>query len=225
MSKSEATASQSPYEDLLAELSAEQEALAKALPAEDGDGDEKIAAAAAEGGSQGAGEGEGEEGEKPEGEGDEPAMAKSFKVTLADGSEAEAVDATELVKSLQEQVGALSGRVDQHDGLAKALGQTLELVKGQAGLIKSMQAQIAKLGGEGRGRKTLVTVHEKPAGEPATTMAKSNPDQPTAEQFMVKANAAFDAHKLTGLELTSIDVSLREGRSLNPELIKKVMDA
>ena len=219
----------SDFAELLQELQGEQEAMAKALPADDGDGDEKIAAAAAEGGSQGVGEPDGDEEKDPkvgDADGDEKPMAKSFKVTLEDGTEAEAVDAGALVKSLQDQVGALSGQLSKtEESLAKSLGTTLELVKGQQTLIKSLTDRVNKLSSTGAGRKSTVVVHEKPAGEPAGALAKSQAAAASPAEFLLKSNAAFEAGKLTGLELTTIDVSLRGGQAIPTELIQKVIGA
>ncbi len=219
------------FAELLHELQSQQEeALAKALPADDGDGDEKIADAAAEGGSQD--EPDGDEGKSPkegDGDGDEgkKPFAKSFAVTLADGTEAEAVDAGELIKSLQDDVAAIKAESKgQVEDLTKALGQTLELVKGQASLIKSLNDRVGKLSSEGRGRKTAVSVHEKPVDANSGSLAKSHASEDASpENFMAKSNAAFDAGKLTGLELSTIDVALRNGQALPPELIRKVVGA
>lgn len=216
----------SKFQELLTELEGEHAALAKSFPADDGEGEKKIAAAAADGGSQGDGDPD-DDADKVDGDageaGDEP-MTKSFKVTLADGSETDAVDATDLLKSLQEQVGSLTKQAAEVEPLAKALEQTLGLVKGQAGLIKSLTERVEKLSGEGRGRKAVVSVHEKPASE--TTLAKSEQGQGFSyADFLLKANAAFDAGKITGQELTSIDVYKRQGLAPRPELIEKVARA
>ena len=194
----------SQFNELLAQLKAagdEQTTLAKALPAEDGKDDEQIQAAAAEGDTDADNENP-EDHEEPDGDEDDgkPVMAKSV-TAVVDGEEVEAVDATELLKSLD-------ARVSEHDAvLAKALESTLSTIKAQGDMIKSLHAKIEKLAGQGKGRKTVLTVVEKPAvGE---TMAKSEQDGMTPGDFMAKANAAFAAGKLTGKELTTIDVAMR----------------
>lgn len=202
------------FEQLLAELSAtadESTTLAKALPAE-GDKDDKEIALAAEEGEEKNPEDDEEDGEEGEG----APMAKSMTV---DGEEVQIVDAEALIKSLSD----LSGRVETNEGvLAKALETTLGALKSQGEMLKSMQTQIAKLGGQGTGRKTVLTIAEKPAaGE--QTLAKSESNALTVVEFMAKANAAFDAKKITGLELTSIDVSLRQGSAIDPSLMAKAL--
>lgn len=146
-------------------------------------------------------------------------MAKSMQVTLADGSVVEAEDGTELVKSLMDQVSGLEGV------MAKALGQAVGLIKRQGEqlattgeLVKSLQTKVAELSGEGRGRKTMVTVIDKPG-----QLAKSETPGMTAPEFMAKSHAAFNAGKINGTELTIIDVSLREGQLPSAGLISKVM--
>lgn len=217
------------FDKLMAELNglaSDQETMSKALQAGEGADDKTIQAAAAEGGDMG---GDGGEGEAPvvkkegEGEGEGELMGKSLgTVTLPSGEQVDAVDGTELVKSLMGQVEALGAKQAEGEGqMMKALEQCVTLVKGQADLIKSMQGEIVKLRGEGRGRKTVLTVAEKPgAGE---QLSKSEPTGMTGAEFMAKSHAAFDAKKITGQELTTIDVSLRTGAPVSPELIQKVI--
>lgn len=220
----------SKFAELLAQLNAEQEAqeglLAKSLPSQSDTDDKTIQNAAKEGeggedddegreevSAVGGGEGDGE----GEGEGE---LAKSL--TLANGETV--IDATELLKSLQETQ-------DQHDEvLAKALPQVLQLVQGQSkmiqqqgDLLKSMQARIDQLAGQGRGRKTVVSVVEKQSvGE---TLAKSQQEGLTPQEFMLKASSAFDKGVITGLQLSTIDVSIREGQSIDPNLIQKIVNS
>lgn len=152
-------------------------------------------------------------------EGDAGPMAKSLQVTLADGTVVDAEDGTELVKSLMEQVSGLEGV------MAKALGAAVGLIKKQGEqlvatdtLVKSLQAKVTELSGEGRGRKTMVTVMDKPG-----QLAKSETPGMTAPEFMAKSHAAFNAGKINGTELTIIDVSLRQGALPDAGLISKVM--
>jgi len=214
----------SQFDKLLGELNtltAEQADMTKALPADDGKDDAKIQAAAEDGGGEegaqdGADEDEGDENNEP--------MGKSLgEVTLPDGTKAEAVDGTELVKSLIEQIGEIkTGAEATETKMAKALEGAVGLIKSQGEMIKSLTESVKKLSNEGRGRKTVLTVTEKPAAE---TMAKSDSQGMTAEEFMVKSNAAFDARQISGKELTVIDVSLRTGVAIEPALIQKVLAA
>lgn len=208
----------SQFDKLMQELNglqADQELMTKALPADDGEDEEKIQAAAAEGGSDhqepdgdedGEGEGDGDADNKP--------MAKSFKFTLEDGTEVEAEDGTELVKSLQARVETTE------QTMAKALEQTLNLVKGQSELIKSMQDQIKKLSGEGRGRKTVVSVVEKPVG----TMVKSmQPEGVSPDEFFAKALTAQREGRISGSEIALAETMLNRGQQIPPAILQRVM--
>jgi hypothetical protein len=216
----------SQFEQLLGELQAENEALTKALPADDSKDDKKIQAAAGEGGGEGDGEGEGE-GEEGEGEGegeDATPFGKSLSLTDAEGNAVDAIDGTELVKSLMEDIGALKGKVGEHEStMAKALESTLGLVKTQTALIKSLTARVDELAGKGRGRKTVLAVSEKVAAG-AAPLAKSQAEEGlTAQEFLAKSDAAFSAGRITGLEFTTIDVSLRSNVAIDTALVSKVL--
>lgn len=207
----------SKFDELLGEL----ETLAKAQPAEEGD--EKIVAAAAEGGGQGSGEPDGDEGAGDgmgDDDGDEgkPPMAKSFRVKLEDGTEVDAQDGTELVKALQDRIEATEGT------LAKALGTAVELIKSQGAQIAALSSKIKAIGGEGKGRKAVLSVVEKPAA--GGDMAKSTAEagmQP--EEFMVKALDAQKLGRITGLQVAVAEANLNRGQPVPADIIQRVLQA
>lgn len=213
----------SQFEQLLGELQADNEAMAKALPADDGKDDKKIQAAAGEGGGDGGGAGAAnpDDDEENENENATP-MGKAMTLTDEHGNPVEAFDGTELVKSLLEEVGALKGQVGtQETTMAKALESTLGVVKSQGALIKSLIARVDALSGQGRGRKTVLAVTEKVV---ATGLAKSQPEEGlTPQEFLAKSEAAFNAGRITGLEFTTVDVSLRSNVAIDQSLISKVL--
>ena len=209
------------YEALLEEL----ETLQKSMDQGDSD-DEKIAAAAAAGdqdeddehdepdGDEGMdGEGDGD------GDGDEGPMAKSFSFQLDTGEVVEAIDGTELVKSLQGEVALLkSERETAATQTDKVFQAVLGQLKSQGQLIKSLSTQLEKLSSEGRGRKSIAA--------PSAAMAKSmgaDAGGLTPDRLLAKANAAFDAGRINGKELTVIDVSLRHGAALDDGLMARVL--
>lgn len=202
------------FEQLLANLNTEldeQTQLAKSLPVEGGEDDEAIQTAAADGEDA-----DDKNPEDDEDEGEEKPIAKSV-TAMVDGEEVKAIDATEMLKSLQE-------RVDEHDDvLAKALTTTLATVKAQGEMIKSMSAELKKLAGKGAGRKTVLTVVEKPAAGEQQDMTKSNQDGMTTGEFMAKATAAFAAGKLSGQELTTADVAIRQGAPIPAGIMAKAL--
>lgn len=204
----------------LTELSAEQETLTKALPAGDGKDDDKIQAAAEEGGDgdgAGAGDGDGDGDDKGgDGDGDGDQMGKSLgTVTLEDGSQAEAIDGTELVKSLMERVETTEGQMQ------KALEGAVGLIKSQGAMIKSLSEQVAKLAGAGRGRKTVVTVTEKtPAGQ---QMSKSEPAGLSGQEFMAKALTAQASGKILAKDVAAIEAYLNRGMAIPEHLVARVV--
>lgn len=217
------------FEKLLQELD-ELSDLQKSAPADmDGDADDaNIAAAAEEGEGEGEGEGhaepDGDEGlgGEGDGDGDEAPMAKSYRFTLEDGEEIDAIDGTELVKSLVDRFDS------QEATLSKALGGVVELIRSQGetiraqgDLIKSLSADMKRLGNEGRGRKAVVSVAEKPAAE--TPLAKSEPDGMNASEFMAKALSAQQAGRITGLQVSIAEASLNKGLPVPQNIVSRVL--
>lgn len=216
----------SQYEKLLEEL----ETMAKAMPGDDAANDDKIAAAAAEANPDADGDGDndvtgehikpdGDEGAGAEGGGgdDEETMGKSFALKLEDGTELEAIDGTELVKSLMARVESNEGTV------MKALGTAVDLLGKQGDMIKSLQDEVKKLAGEGRGRKTVVSVSEKPVA--GATMAKSQgaDDGLSANEFMAKALAAQASGRLTGLDVARAESALNKGLPVPQDVVNRVI--
>lgn len=216
----------SQYEKLLEEL----ETMAKAMPGDDAADDDKIAAAAANANPDADGDGDndvtgehiepdGDEGagaEGGDGDGDET-MGKSFALKLDDGTELEAIDGTELVKSLMARVESNEGTV------MKALGTAVELIGKQGDMIKSLQDEVKKLAGEGRGRKAVVSVSEKPVA--GATMAKSQgaAEGLSANEFMAKALAAQASGRLTGLDVARAESALNKGLPVPQDVVNRVI--
>lgn len=218
------------FDALLADIEAvgsETETLAKSLPAEGAEGAEgdaaNVAAAAAEAGAEGAGEGgEGGEGEAKDGEGGDE-LAKSFKVKLEDGTEIDAFDGSALLKSLTDRVEASEATI------AGALQGVVKVVTSQTALIKSLQGEIARLGGEGKGRKAVITLHDKPG---ASDLAKSlggeggqggESEGLSGEDFMLKALDAQKVGKLTGLQVSIAENHINMGQQPPVEIVRAVM--
>lgn len=222
--------SKNNFAGLLAELgvaAAATETLAKSVAAAEQPKDDKlVTAAAAEAGVQkpviAAGEGGADDGagvDDDEDAGEE--FGKSVSFVDSEGKEHVGVDATELVKSLV-------GRIDSTDDLlAKALPQLLSTINTQGDMIKSLHARLEQVSGQGRGRKTMLMINEKPVvGE---QLAKSGAaaeaageGKITAEDLLAKADAAYAAKKITGVEYSTIDVCLRNREPIDAKLLSKV---
>lgn len=215
------------FDALLAEiggLAGETEALAKAMPADVGaeddenededegmapapagedtaEDDEKIKAAAAEG----------DDGGKP--------FGKSFTLKLDDGTEVEAVDGADLVKSL-------IARVEANEGSVKgALEQTLGIIKAQGEMLKSLAGEVAAFKASGKGRKAVLSIAEKPAAA-VDPLLKSTADEGiTGEAFMAKALAAQAAGQITGREVATAESFINMGQTPPVEIVRAVMAA
>ncbi len=189
------------YEALLGEL----ETMAKAMPGADAGADARIAEAA----------GEPPEGEEAEGEGEDAdgkPMAKSFKVTV-DGEEREAVDADDLIKSLQ--AGFTADAAAREARIVKALGQAV-------GLIKSMGARIDDLASTAKPRKSVLAIADKPAG---STLAKADSSALSPAEFMAKAEAMHAAGKVSLRTVSIAEQYLNSGQSMPAEIIHAVLGA
>lgn len=206
------TTASTNFQDLLKAIEqteADTDALTKSDVADDQD-DHVIGAAAESSDDDGDG--------KDKEVGKEPVMSKSMTVKDADGKDVEAIDATEIIKALQDKVGS------QETVMAKALTSLQSTLAKQNTMIKSLQDSLAKLAGEGRGRKAVLMAVEKPgAGDTVAKSAGADKDGATTmEDFMLKAEQAFSAKKITGQEFNTIDVCRRMGAQIDPALIRKV---
>ena len=148
-------------------------------------------------------------------------LSKSLTMTDEEGNEIEAIDGTELVKSLVARLDTYEADIGEKDEvIMKSLNAMKDLVVGQSEMIKSLTDRLDAIGSEGRGRKSVVTITEKPE----STLQKSEPAGMTHKEFMMKANAAFDAGRLTGLELTSADVAIRSGQPVPENIVAKTLN-
>lgn len=201
---------QNHFEELLKSLqdtADENATLAKSLPAENPEDDDETIEAAAADGDSAADENEGDADDK-----DKAPLAKSMAATV-DGEEVEVVDATEMIKSLVD-------RVEKTDEvLAKALQTTVTALQDQQKLIKSLSDRVEQLGGQGRGRKTVITVHEKTTAQ--DTLAKSQTTvQPTSGQILAKALDAQKSGKLTGLDVSRVEAALNHGVGVPADIMQ-----
>lgn len=237
---------------LIEDLEALQKA--KATPEPDGDeGDDKIRAAAGEEAAEKAeaeeppekkapekkGEPDGDEDDMDEGdddgdeEGENPVLGKSFGVTLDDGTEVEAYDATEILKSFDARLGGFERELSEIDLLkaeiaelkgrevpsADAIKAEVEKVlAAQNTMLKSLQEQVAALSAQGQGRKSTLNVHEKPG--PAG--AEARPETPSGEALMTKALIAQKQGRITGQDVARLDAYLGRGLQAPPEILARL---
>jgi len=157
---------------------------------------------------------------------DEP-VAKSFRLTLDDGTEMEAFDGAELIKSLTDRVQtAESAQKQVETQVLKSLNAAVDLIsaqsaqlKDQGALIKSLQVKVDTLAKSGRGRVSVLTVADKPQLE---TVSKSQTAAIGGEELISKALGAMKAGRISGLEASGIENRVRLGIAVDPELVARV---
>lgn len=188
------------FDELLTEL----DVLAKAQSCDDKGGAAKIKKAAEDGAAAGGDAGEGGEGEG----GEDDQFGKAFEVTLEDGTKTQAFDGTAMLKALHDENAALHATVtDQGEQLQKALefgAGLLGQLKVQGELIKSLQADVVKLGNSGTGRRAMVNMHEKPA---TTGAQQQQPTKPARGDVMAKALSLLSAGSITGSDVARIEAN------------------
>ena len=116
----------------------------------------------------------------------------------------------EPITAIEEEAGPDYGRLQWRI----AIGFVLGLV---AGIVTYT------LAGEGRGRKTVVSVSEKPVA--GATMAKSQgaADGLSANEFMAKALAAQASGRLTGLDVARAESALNKGLPVPQDVVNRVI--
>ena len=151
---------------------------------------------------------------------DEKPMKKSFTVSLPDGTEAEALDGDQLIKSFTDQIAGL--RTETSAALAQvatALGRSTKLIKSLREQNTALAAQVTALGNSSRGRKSALTVHERPmVGD--QSLAKAEGISP--RDLMAKALAAQQSGRLTGSQVAEIDAYAARGLAIPESLLAKL---
>jgi hypothetical protein len=184
----------------------------------EGSGDAAIAAAAAAGSDEGDGDAD-NKGGASDGDADnkdekgEEGMEKSLTLFDKDGKEVEAVDGTAMVKALQTELSDIkTARAQENDHLGKALTSVHDMLKSQAELIKaqgstiaSLNEQMSKLAGSGRGQRSATVIPV--AGE----MAKGGEAQLTDGELMAKCDSLISSGKISGTEVSMAETYINRG--------------
>lgn len=187
-------------------------------------GDKKIAAAAdSDLDKDGTPDGEddlAEDDEDPEGDGDNDEMfGKSFAVTTATGDIVEAYDGTAMMKAFELRLAALEQDYEASVAKLEKAEQTIaDLLKAEAviskqsEMIKSLHSKLASIQESGRGRKSALTVHDRPSAIPQSA------DQPAPNTILAKAMSAQQTGKITGTDVARIESYLSRGLAVPSEL-------
>lgn len=186
-------------------------------------GDQKIAAAA-DGDLDGDGTTDGkddlaEDDEDPEDDDDDEMFGKSFAVTTATGEVIEAYDGTAMMKALHERLAALEqiqeasvAKLEKAEQTITSLLKAEAVISKQSELIKSMHGQLAAIQESGRGRKSVLTIHDKPSSTP------TSPESPAPSLVLTKAISAQQTGKITGNDVARIESYLSRGLAVPADL-------
>lgn len=205
-----------PSDDNFASLLSDLDALAKSLPTLD---DVQAIHGAADNDDDPDNDGDAD-GDK-DGDGDGKPMAKSMRVMGVDGVEIEAFDGGELIKSLIDQ------QTKQGDQMTKAMTGIVGHLGRQDALMKSLIEQVAALSGQGRGRKSALTVHDRGAGAETTPLAKGGQQELTCADVLAKASSMFAVGKggFTAMDISRIEARLNRGEAAPADLVARVQAA
>ena len=196
-------------------LIGELDTLAKSMPStEDVD---KIRAAAGEHGEPDGDEDEDGDGDEDEDEEDGEPMAKSFRIQDAAGNEFEAVDGAALIKGLMAQQST------QQEQMTKSVRGLVGIVQKQDKLLKSLIAKVEELGGQGRGRKSALSVHDR-SDASGESMAKSTAAGPSSHELLAKASVLCQQGKggISGTDVARIEARLNRGEPIPAELVARI---
>ena len=160
---------------------------------------------------------EDEEDEEDEGDEGDEKFTKALSVTLPSGEMVEAYDGTRLVKALSAQMSSaqdeMRGSLDQ---VHQALEKTTALLKSLVGDNEALRAQVDSLASAGRGRKSSLSVHDKPA-----TSAPA-PAAPGRKELLAKCLVAQQAGRISGHDVATAENALNKGMELPAYLVSRI---
>lgn len=128
-----------------------------------------------------------------------------------------------LQKSFTDGMAGVAG---QTETMAKALTVALEglatsqadvanlsgRIEAQDALVKSLSTKLDAFGATGSGRRSTVSVHEKPSPAAVADV------QPTVGELFAKASTLISAGKLSGADAARVNAWVNAGRGIPPEL-------
>ena len=147
-------------------------------------------------------------------------LGKSFSLKLENGEELEAIDGTALVKSLMSRMDDQElTHKEQADTLQKAMGLAVDLIKSQGADIDNLKQQVQAIGSSGAGRKTTVSIAEKPE---IGQLQKSEPTGMSGKEFLAKAESAMMSGRISGQDLAIVEASLNRGVPVRDDIKDRV---
>ena len=205
----------SEFQTLLDDLDALHKAMPKGKPEQDDDDEIKNAAGgdADDDGIKDGDEDINDENDDENDENDEPEpMGKSFAVTLADGTEVEAMDGTELIKALSNDITTQRAQTEQ------ILSGTVDLIKSLSIHVADLSAKVERLS-KASGRRSVLNVHEKP-----DILGKSLAPAVSPQSVLAKALKAQREGRLGGHQVAEIETYLNRGAEIPHALAAQLAD-
>lgn len=164
----------------------------------------------------GAGQGEG--GELGE-------LGKSFSLTLENGEELEAMDGTELVKSLMTRIDSNEATFkEQVELMSKSMTVAVDLIKSQGAQIAELTKSMNAFGATGTGRKTTLSIAEKPAAGEVLQKSEEVTSMP-GHEFLAKAEGAMRSGRISGMQLAIAEGALNRGEAVPAHIVDAVVKA
>lgn len=204
----------SEFEELCKDLD-----LLKKSQSDEDDGDKKIKAASEEdeeGSDDNVNKKTVDTEDNEDEEDTEDQFGKSLPVILPSGEQAMAVDAGQLIKSLQDGIDRLGkGLETDRESFAKSLNVLTEKMEEQGKVIKAIGEQVIRMAKSGSGRKSVVDL--------GMSMTKSQPQSLSPSVLLAKCEQAMLQGKLTGYELSSAETYVNRGMEIPQSILSKLV--
>ena len=156
----------------------------------------------------------------PEDEDEGNPFAKSFIGTTEDGQDFEAIDGTDLLKSMSYELEALrSEAAEEKDVFAKSFAALAEVIKSQDKLLKTLSANVAELSNAGRGRRTVLSIAEKPVA-----FAKSQPAALSSGELMTKCLSAQKSGRISAFDVSRANIALESGLAVPADVLSRLAE-
>lgn len=169
-----------------------------------------------------------ENGEGQDG-GEENLFGKSFLVTDESGEEHEAIDGTELIKSMALQLKKQETEfAEKTESLMKSIGgfeavaeKLVDALSTQETLLKALDEKVETIQGRGRGVKSTLTLVDKPD---AVQLKKSEPEGMSPDEFMAKAMIAQKEGRIGSHQISIAETSLNNGVPVPQSIVRQVLN-
>jgi hypothetical protein len=165
-------------------------------------------------------------------------MQKSFLLTMADGSEMEAFDGTDMLKALSDRLDASEQEIQEarqlgqstEENVLKSLQAAVNLIakqsqtlKEQGAMIKSLNDQVTALGSTGRGVRSVRSVTDIRSNDLNKSLNGGAQDkQLTGSEILAKSLNAMTAGRISGYDAARIETAINLGIPVAPELMTAI---